>query len=90
MGIKYQTCNRLPECITVLKIQNETETFLWVDERLYRKQSEVMQFHDTWEEAHKYLIQNAERSVIDLENSLDAAIAKLERINNLKPLESSL
>jgi len=90
MGIKYQTCNRLPECITLLEFEKETETFLWVGESLTRKHTGSTHCYDTWVEAHEHLIQSAQYSIVDLENGLDAAKARLKRINDLKPPKSSL
>lgn len=54
-------------------------------ERRDAKRSEYTQYHDTWAEAHTYLMQRAETAVIAARRSLELANTKLGNIKGMKP-----
>lgn len=57
-------------------------------ERKEKKESTNVQYHDTWEAAHAYLMDNAQRAVESARRSLECAKGTLGNIKGLKkPVE---
>ena len=75
-----------------VEVLRETGQFVYLPshspgktERRDAKRSEYTQYHNTWAEAHTYLVQRAETAVIAARRSLELANAKLGNIKGMKP-----
>lgn len=89
---KYKTTPYGQHAILETEIIRETEKCVyWSDPNLWRgkeqrcaKRSSYENYWDTWEEAHKYLMENAERNLESAKNSLSRAESRLKEVKNLK------
>ena len=86
--IKYRT--RFDK-IEALEVERETDKQVVLPSsggtRSYRenKVSDWSNWHDTWEDAHAFLIARAEREVQSLRMRLEQAKGKLGQIKGMKP-----
>ena len=94
---KYKTGGYGSTPIVEIECEKETAKSLWIarewkDSRgvkkrvvdVCRKESGYYNYFDTWEEAHKYLLEEAERSVEDVKQVMQRAEAYLADIKGLK------
>lgn len=58
-----------------------------VNERRDAKRSTYVQYHDTWADAHAFLVGKAQREVESLRSRLEQAKGKLGQIKGMKPSE---
>ena len=70
--------------IQIFECERETDVNVWIDGRQYKKRSTWHGFHDTFEEAKNFLLQDAAAKVLRAAVSLDAAKVYLEFIKGLK------
>jgi hypothetical protein len=86
--IKYRTrWNK----IEAMEVAGETATQIITQQgRRERKRSDWLNWHDTWEDAHAFLVSKAEHDVKNLSEQLAIANQKLEQVRNMKaPQESN-
>jgi hypothetical protein len=80
--IKYRT---RWETIVKVEVERETESCVWIKGRRNNKKSGWENFFDTWQEAHAFVIQNAEEKVFNIVNELARAKHELEKIKGMNP-----
>jgi uncharacterized protein involved in exopolysaccharide biosynthesis len=86
--IKYRTSFNE---IEALEVSRETKTQVvrvigsHATERREAKRSEYYSWHDTWEDAHAFLIERAEAEVQALRGQLEQAKGRLGNIKGMKP-----
>jgi len=88
--IKYRTGGYGKNLIEEVECERETEKSVWA-KRVYGsgferclKETEYHNYHDTWEKAHEYLIEKAERQADGLRRQLQLANSYLGNIKGLK------
>jgi hypothetical protein len=82
MVIKYKT--RWDE-ITPVECERETESCVYIKGRRYAKESSWENYHDSWADAHAFLVDNAQGNVDGLRLKLEQAKGKLGQIKGMKP-----
>lgn len=91
-GVKWETGGvRAPiaevECVseTALSVVIKRENLdnRWREEKV-KKNAEYRQFHNSWEEAHLYLIAKYESKVADLRSQLERAKSILGNVKGMK------
>jgi hypothetical protein len=92
--IKYRT-DHFADKIEKVEVLRETDACVYVPATGYRKSgsgerresklSDYAQYHDTWADAHAYLLQKAERVVKSARQQLEAANGKLGNIKGMRP-----
>lgn len=84
--IKYRTRFNKIEAIEVLR-ETDKQVFLLVDakERREHKVCDWYAWHDTWEDAHDFLIAEAEKTVNSLRLRIEQAKGTLGQIKGMKP-----
>ena len=63
----------------------ETETSVWIDGSSRQKAGMAAQYHDTWEAAHAFLLERAERNQSAARRSLEIAQGEHGNIKGMKP-----
>ncbi len=92
---RYKTSRWDDRKIERLECTRETDKTLWVletwtgktKERQRRKDTSGEHYHETWEAAHKWLLESAEANVIAARRHLELAHAKLGNIKGMKKPE---
>lgn len=56
-----------------------------VEERREKKRAEYAQYHDSWVDAHTYLLKRAEGNVMAARQALDRANGTLGNVKGMKP-----
>lgn len=69
MITKYRTRSTIPE-IDMIEVDRETNASVWINGVRRQKDSGYERFHDSWEEAHKSLIEKASRRIETVEMEL--------------------
>lgn len=91
--IKYRT-TLMNSKIEVVNCIRETESSVFLagsdmrgkfKERREGKKTEWQQYHDTWSDAHSFLINRAEKEVLDARHRLEFANGRLGNIKGMKP-----
>lgn len=94
--IKYKT-GGFGESILPVEICRESDSSIWVmrtirrtkgdiqEERRYAKVSSYERYHDSWEDAHKFLIAQAEGAVRNARLTLEIVNGRLGNIKGMKP-----
>jgi 2'-5' RNA ligase len=91
--IKYRTAWNE---IEALEVSRETKAQVvrvigsHATERREAKRSEYYNWHDTWEDAHAFLIERAEAEVQALRNQLEQAKGRLGNIKGMKPSKANI
>lgn len=84
MKIMYRTGSWGLESIVKVEIEKETEKCVWVNGRRSAKRSEFEQYHNTWKEAHAYLMVIAEGKLNSARLALERAQGNYGNIKGLK------
>lgn len=71
--------------IDAVEVERETDISVWVGNRRRAKLTSYDCYFDTWEEAHEFLVDNAERDVECIRLNLERAKGKLGQIKGMKP-----
>lgn len=84
-----------------VEILRETDQFVWrLTDTYYKdgrhhskpqrekKRSSYYTYHDTWEEAHAYLVEQAENQVTAARRNLQDALSRLDTVKDMKPPEA--
>lgn len=88
--IKYKTSFLFDE-IETIEIEGETKTQVILPSkngkpsRRERKKSSFVNYHDSWDEAHKYLLEHAEKEIENLRKETEKAQEKIEKIRRMSP-----
>jgi hypothetical protein len=91
--IKYRTAWNEIEALEVLRETNSQVVRAvgsHAIERREAKRSEHYNWHDTWEDAHAFLIERAEAEVQTLRNQLEQAKGRLGNIKGMKPSKANI
>jgi hypothetical protein len=89
--IKFKTGGWGKSPIEAVECVRETAQSVWIagthggGESRQAKVSGYICFHDTWELAHAYLLEKAERAVRHARENLEVANGKLGNIKGIKP-----
>lgn len=95
---RYKTSRWADNKIERLECTRETDKTLWVLERWMdtapverqrRKDTSGEHYHETWEAAHKWLLESAEAAVIAARRNLEVANSKLGNIKGMKKPEDA-
>jgi hypothetical protein len=74
--------------IKPVAIERESESCVWINisgrSSRSNKKSSYDRYHDTWEEAHAYLVARCQRSVDALKEQLQKARTSLGQVESLK------
>lgn len=84
MVIKYRTCNGDIEAVEVLRATATMVVLPGKREVREAKRSARQNWHDTWEEAHAFILAEAQASVDSLRRRLERATDKLGNIKGMK------
>jgi hypothetical protein len=94
--VKFRTGNALfGDRIEKVAVIRETKAFVYLPgrkggtERRDGKRTEWTQYHDTWADAHAYLVETAEAKVVDARRRLEKAKGELGNIKGMKPPKES-
>ena len=80
--IKYRTGSYgVP--IEEVKIDREKENSVWFNGPRNAKRSEWYNYFDTWEQAHKYLLNKYQETLLSTERKLKAAQREYDEIKKL-------
>ena len=80
---KYRTENIMwgvNPTIVPVEIERESGASLWINGKRVAKQSNRQAYHDTWEEAHAYLLENALQQVDECGKKLERAKGRLTNV----------
>ena len=85
--IKYRTGYDKIEAIDVIR---ETEKFVFINgwggkERREAKRADWVNWHDSWEAAHAFIVAKEEKEIESLRSRLERAKGKLGQIKGMKP-----
>jgi hypothetical protein len=84
---KYQTY--FFDEIKEIEVKGETEKFIvLLSGRKESKRSEYCNWHDTWDDAHDFLINEIENKIEIFKNKINEEENKLEEIINMKKVMS--
>lgn len=67
------------------EVERETKSYVYINGRRTGKMTEWDQYHDTWEDAHNFLIDTAEKRRTSAKKRFDAAMDKLAEIRCMLP-----
>lgn len=81
---KWKTA-RWSEGIKSVLVERETETSVFIDGSRRAKRTSYTSYHDTWDEAHAYLLEIAERELNASRKALEAAQGRHEKIKGMTP-----
>lgn len=70
--------------IETVEVERETDSSVWINGRRNAKTTSWDKYWDSWEEAHAYLLEKAERSLQSARRSLEMAQAKYGNIKGMK------
>lgn len=70
--------------VEAVEVEKETADFVWINGRCRRKESQYEQYHDTFDDAKRYLITRHLNSVSDAKNRLQIAKTYLGMAESLK------
>ena len=70
--------------ITPVEVEKETDQSVWVEGYRHAKKSQYHQYHDTWEEAHGYLLSQVQSRVDSARMILERAKGALGNIKGMK------
>ena len=88
--IKYKTGGYGKNLIKEVECERETEKSVWAKSEWNGKfernlkETGYYRYHDTWEEAHKFLMEKAERKVESAERQIQSAYLNLQDVSDLK------
>lgn len=82
MSIKYQI--NYAQKIEKVEIERETESSVWINGSRLSKHSRYSAFFNTWEEAHAFILDKAERRVAAYARNLESATKSLKEIQSMK------
>ena len=89
---KYMTGNttwRVEAKIEEVEVLRETESSVWVKGRRLQKVTEWNVYHDTWDEAHSYLLEKAKGKVEYARRQLEEHKSYLGNVKGMKNPESA-
>ena len=98
---RYKTSRWREREIERLECTRETDKTLWVMEKWFftpdekaverqrRKDTTGEHYHETWEDAHKWLLESAEAAVIAARRNLEVANSTLSNIKGMKKPEDA-
>ena len=71
--------------IAPVTVDRFTDKSVWINFRKCPRYIDWRSYHETWEEAHKCLLQQAQQEVDSIRNQLERANGNLGRIKGMKP-----
>jgi hypothetical protein len=92
---KYMTADRCGNSITEVEVLRETALWVFLPaqgrraERRESKISYVHRYHDSWDEAHEYLLERARVAIERARRTLQHAEIAYCGIENMKPVENA-
>lgn len=69
--------------IRPVEVERETGASVWINGRRHTRYGPVYQYHDTWAEAHAWLMSQAQDRVIQCRRQLELANARLGNIKGM-------
>lgn len=85
--IKFKTDNirwGIEAKITPVEVDKETDTSVWIGGRRAYKVSNYEVYHDTWRNAHAYLLSNANVHAKVAQRNLEVANSNLGNVKGMK------
>jgi hypothetical protein len=70
--------------ITKVSIERETEHLVWINGNRVGKITHFNRYHNTWEQAHEYLLTQARTQLETLQDKIEVALANFAKIEGLK------
>ena len=87
---KYKT-ERVSHAVTAtikeVEVERETNSCIWISGRKVNKVSAWDSYHDTWDDAYAYLLEAAERHVVNARQNLEYHKGKLGNVKGMKKPE---
>ena len=83
---KYVAINSHLKSIKCVEVEKETAASVWINGRRHSKRSSYENHFDTWQEAHDFLRESAEKNLSKAHIILEQARSKLEFVKRLKPI----
>lgn len=81
---KYKAQGYIFARIDEVNVERETASSVWIGGRRYLKISGYESFFDTWEEAHIYLVGEAQNKVDLARRVLDKKCSELEKLRSME------
>lgn len=66
-------------------VERETDTSVFIGGRRNTKITAYRAYHDTWDQAHAYLLEGAERELAQARRALEVAQTRRDNIKGMKP-----
>lgn len=85
MIVKYRTSGFGKNPIEKIEVERETDSSVWIKGRRSVKDSSWLKYFDSWEDAHSFLLQKAEKNLISARRSLERAQGEHGNIKGMKP-----
>ena len=82
--IKFRTCDFGKNLIEEIDVERETDSSVWINGRRSAKNSSWHKYWDSWEEAHAFLLEKAEKSLQSARRSLERAQGEYGNIKGMK------
>ena len=82
---KYKTARFRPARIEAVEVERETVQSVWINGRKNAKRSSWDAFHDSWDEAHAYLLALAESKLKGARRDLELAQSEHGNVKGMKP-----
>lgn len=70
--------------ITPIEVDQETEKSVWIKGRRRSKEGGYVRFHDSWDDAHAFLLDREQKNVEAIRRQLDCANGKLGNVKGMK------
>lgn len=82
--VKYKSDNYLKPEIVMVKVEKETEAFVWIKGRREAKANSYHRYFDTFDEAKEYLVDVFTKKADSARESAERAVEKIEVAKALK------
>jgi hypothetical protein len=85
MSIKYRTRGLSFPGIDAIEVERETEHCVWINGRKSNKVGSWENYHDTWEQAHAFLLAEAQAALDIARNRLQQAQDTYGNVKGMNP-----
>jgi poly(3-hydroxyalkanoate) synthetase len=84
MITKFRTGGFGRQLIEAVEVERETDSSVWIKGNRNAKITSYHKYWDSWEEAHAYLLERADRSLQDARRALERAQGEYGNIKGMK------
>lgn len=84
MEIFYKTGKFVTKLIEPVEVDRITDKFIWVSGSQVSKSSEFAQYHETWEDAHAFLMVKARQKLDGARRQLELAQGHYDNVKGMK------